>query len=74
MFPKTWVRAIAALGHSADSKMFADSGPLSLNSQPLPIELADLNLDQPSDAFEALRRIAAEAPTMHGEAPEFHRA
>ncbi len=38
------------------------------------IDLGDLDLDSPADAFEALRRIASEAPVMHGEAPEYHRA
>jgi hypothetical protein len=38
------------------------------------IDLGDLDLDSPADAFEALRRIASETPVMHGEAPEFHRA
>ena len=37
-------------------------------------DLHDLDLNSPTDAFEALRRIASEAPVMHGEAPEFHRA
>jgi hypothetical protein len=74
MFSKAWARASAAFGHPADHKADHVTHSLASSLRSMKIDLADLDLDSPSDAFEALRRIADEAPVMHGEAPEFHRA
>jgi hypothetical protein len=74
MFSKAWARTIGVLGHPADSKAAHITHSLAASLQSMRIDLGDLDLDSPADAFEALRRIASEAPVMHGEAPEFHRA
>ena len=74
MFSKTWARAASAFGHPADQKAAHVTHSLASSLRSMRIDVGDLDLDSPSDAFEALRRIAAEAPVMHGEAPEFHRA
>ena len=74
MLSKAWARTMAVLGHPADSKAALLTRSLSSTLQSMKVDVGDLDLDSPSDAFEALRRIAAEAPVMHGEAHEFHRA
>ncbi|MGH7025653.1 MAG: hypothetical protein ACREEB_18995 [Caulobacteraceae bacterium] len=71
---KNWARAFFAFGQPVVSRatVIAESPPETFPSPG--VDFADLNLDRPSDAFEALRRAVASSPTMHGEAPEFHRA
>jgi UrcA family protein len=73
MFAKTWARALSAFGHPADSEAVAVTEALLSKVESMRVDCADLDLDSPSDAFEALRRIAATAPVMHGEAPQFRR-
>jgi hypothetical protein len=54
MFAKTHPGAFAPLGLAAEpSAMMAPTGPLTTT------EIGDLDLDDPSDAFEALRRLAS---------------
>jgi len=74
MFSKAWARTVAVFGHPADSQAAHMTNSIVSSLQSMKIDLGDLDLDSPTDAFEALRRIASEAPVMHGEAPEFHRA
>ncbi len=74
MFSKALARTFAVLGRPAGSKAVHITHALASSLQSTKIDLGDLDLDSPTDAFEALRRIASEAPVMHGEAPEFHRA
>jgi hypothetical protein len=74
MFSKALARTFAVLGHPADSKAAHITHALASSLKSTKIDLGDLDLDSPTDAFEALRRIASEAPVMHGEAPEYHRA
>jgi hypothetical protein len=68
MFGKAWARARIAFGH--DAKTAAVTETLLKKLQTMKVDVDDLDLDRPSDAFEALRRIAADSPMMHGEAPE----
>jgi len=68
MFSKTLAWALAPFGHPADAQAAS-----ATETQSIRFDFHDLNLDRPSEAFEALRRIAAESPVIHGEAPEFHR-
>ncbi|HEY7900684.1 MAG TPA: hypothetical protein VIC25_05815 [Caulobacteraceae bacterium] len=74
MFSKAWARATSAFAHPADKKAASVTRALSPQLESLRVDFEDLDLDSPSDAFEALRRIVAVSPVIHGEAPEFHRA
>jgi hypothetical protein len=69
MFAKTWARARTAFGYPTDAKAAAVTENLLKKLQSMSVDVDDLDLDHPSDAFEALRRIAAESPVMHGEVP-----
>jgi hypothetical protein len=73
MLAKTWARAVSVFAHPVDSKADAVTHNLLTRLQSMKIDVGDLDLDTPADAFEALRRIASESPVMHGEAPNLPR-
>ena len=70
MLAKTLSGAAAVFGHPADSEAVAVTQNLFSKLQSMKIDVGDLDPDSPADAFEALRRVASEAPVMHGEAPK----
>jgi hypothetical protein len=74
MLSKPRARARCAFGHPADSRAAAVTQALLSKIESLSSDFLDLDLNSPADASEALRRIAATTPVMHGEAPQFHRA
>ena len=74
MLSKSRARAQCAFGHPADSKAAAVTQALLSKIESLSSDFCDLDLNSPADAYEALRRIAATTPVMHGEAPQFHQA
>jgi len=65
MFSKPWARRRAVLGHPADPEAAALAAAVLSRLEVMRVDFGDL--DSPDDALEALRRLASEAPVMHGE-------
>jgi hypothetical protein len=65
MLSKSRARGRAVLGHPADPKATAVASAMLSRLEAMWVDVGDL--DSPADALEALRRVAAEAPVMHGE-------
>jgi citrate synthase len=65
MFSKPRARGRVILGHPADTEAMAVTMAMLSRLEAMRVDVGDL--DSPADALEALRRLAAEAPVMHGE-------
>jgi proteasome assembly chaperone (PAC2) family protein len=65
MFSKSSAKGRIVLGHLADPKAAAVTTAMLSRLEMMRVDVGDL--DSPADALEVLRRLAAEAPVMHGE-------
>ena len=62
MFAMNWTRAFAPAAPSAPGKGRTASESAGSDYQRSMIRIADLNLDRPAEAFEALRRVVTSDP------------
>jgi len=65
MFSKSWATGCVVLGHPADPKAAAVAKAMLSRLEAMRVDVGDIG--GPVDTLEALRRLAAEAPVMHGE-------